>query len=59
MSLEEAAILAAWMLLLVLCAALAPHFRRAGALDRPDHQPLLFDPRGLDCDGPVIDMEPA
>jgi hypothetical protein len=59
MSIEEAALLAAWTILLVLCGALAPRFRRSEALERPEPQPLLFDPLCLDLDGPVIDLEPA
>ncbi len=59
MSIEESAMLAAWVILFVVLVAVAPRFRGSFRLPRPEPQPLLLDPLGFDFDGPVIDLEPA
>ena len=59
MSIEDSAMLAAWAILFLVMVAVAPRFRGAFRLARPEPQPLLLDPLGLDFDGPVIDLEPA
>ena len=59
MSMDDAAIVAAWAILLLMIIAVAPRVRFALRLDRPVPQPLRLDPLDFDLDGPVIDLEPA
>ena len=59
MSIEDAALIAAWAILLIVLVAVAPRFGGAFRLHRPEPQPLRLDPLSFDLDGPVIDMEPA
>ena len=59
MSIEDAALVVAWAILLVVIVAVAPRFGGVFRLSRPEPQPLRLDPLGFDFDGPVIDLEPA
>lgn len=59
MSIEDAAMLAAWAILLIVLLAVAPRFSGVFRLARPQPQPLLLDPLSFDFDGPMIDLEPA
>jgi hypothetical protein len=43
----------------MVIGALATRLALAGRLRYPAAQPLQLDPLDYECDGPVIDLEPA
>jgi len=59
MSFHSAVLLSIWSVLLMVIGALTARFAVAGRLGRPAAQPLQLDPLDYECDGPVIDLEPA